>query len=142
MQKGDRLIADSSRVFEWMHKRTGIIQVDDFVGIAREVDGRVVAAFGYDNHGEDWCFMHACIEPHALNRCLLQMAFDVPFGQWGYEYVFVGIQESNKPPFNLASKLGFIEFDILPRVYPTECLRFMVMHKSDCRWVNLTMGRV
>jgi RimJ/RimL family protein N-acetyltransferase len=120
-----------------MAERSGLIPVPDFRAVAREVDGKVVGAFGYDHHNRDWCFMHICLEPRGMNRRLLRMAFEVPFKQWGYEYVYAGIQETNKKCLKLAASLGFVEFDILPRVYPTERLRFLVMHKSDCRWLNL-----
>jgi RimJ/RimL family protein N-acetyltransferase len=114
---------------------------DDFVGIGREIGGKLVAAFGYNYHRPDWCFMHICLEPQGLNRRVLRMAFDVPFRQWGYEYVIALIEESNKRCLKLAASFGFKEFDIIPRVSRYAPARFFIMHKSDCKWLDLATGR-
>jgi len=137
-KREDRLVTlPIETIFDWMHERSGLVAARDFSGVARVVEGKMVAAFGYDHHDEDRCFFHTCIEPRGMNKRLLGAAFDVPFRQWGYEYLYAGIQDTNVRSLKLAASLGFIEFDILPRVYPSECLRFMIMHKSDCRWLDL-----
>ncbi len=129
----DRLIADSSIIQEWMHARSGLPIMKDFHGIAREVDGNIVAAFGYDHFQIGGCQMHLCVDRHdGINRMLLWKAFEVPFEQWNYSYLLAIIQVQNTKSLNMAARLGFKQFGEVPGH-----LSFGVMYKDDCRWLKL-----
>lgn len=129
----DRLISDSPRIQEWMHARSGLPIMRDFHGIARELDGKIVGAFGYDSFQPGGCAMHLCLESAAaLNRQLLWQAFRVPFEQWNYSYLLAIIQEHNVKSLNMATRLGFKKFGEVPGH-----LRFGVMYRDDCRWLKL-----
>ena len=105
----------------------------DFHGIARELDGKIVGAFGYDSFQPGGCAMHLCLESAAaLNRQLLWQAFRVPFEQWNYSYLLAIIQEHNVNSLNMATRLGFKKFGEVPGH-----LRFGVMYRDDCRWLKL-----
>lgn len=134
----DRLIADPERIQGWMHERSGLPFHAVFRGLAREIDGEIVAAFGYDNF-QDWsCTIHiATASPTAINRTLLRYAFEVPFNQWQYKCLIGIIAEGNKASRRVADKLGFTEFAILPDAHPSGSLRFFRMYKGDCRWLKL-----
>jgi hypothetical protein len=128
----DRLVADSPRIQEWMHERSRMPILREFHGIAREVDGNIVAAFGYDSFQDTGCAMHLCVDrPDALNRALLAKAFKVPFLQWKYSHIFAIIQRTNAKSLNMAVRLGFI------RTGETPDLWIGTMLKDDCRWLRL-----
>ena len=129
----DRLIGDNARIQEWMHARSGLPIMRDFYGIAREVDGRIVGAFGFDSFQMAGCQMHLCLDSaSALNRQLLWKAFQVPFEQWNYSYLLAIIQDQNVKSLNMATRLGFKKFGEVPGH-----LRFGVMYKADCCWLKL-----
>lgn len=115
-----------------MHERSGLPIARDFYGIAREVDGQLVAAFGYDYFQPTSCSLHLCVDgPTALNRTLLSKAFQVPFIQWGYTSLFCVIQTSNAKSLNMAARLQFEEVGCIP-----DALWFGVMWRSKCRWIS------
>jgi hypothetical protein len=115
-----------------MHERSGLPILKDFHGIAREADGKIVAAFGYDSFQKTGCAMHLCIdEGHPLDRELLAKAFKVPFIQWNYQHLFAIIQKDNAKSLNMAVRLGYI------RTGETPDLWMGVMLRDDCRWLKL-----
>jgi RimJ/RimL family protein N-acetyltransferase len=116
-----------------MHERSGLPIARDFHGIAREVNGKLVAAFGYDYFQPTTCSLHLCVdEPAALNRALLSKAFQVPFIQWGFTSLFCAIQASNSKSLNMAGRLGFQEVGVIP-----DTLWFGVLWRDKCRWLKL-----
>lgn len=134
----DKLINGPSReIHNWISERSGLVWVADFLGIARVVDGKIVAAFGYDHHQDASCCMHMASDTQfGFNRALLRHAFKVPFEQWGYKCLIGIAQVGNKRSNNLATRLGFKEFAILPDAHPSGGLRFSVMSKDSCRWLR------
>lgn len=133
----DRLICESAReIHRWIADRSGLVWVEDFVGIARVVDGKIVAAFGYDHHQDSSCCLHTACEPGGYNRALLRYAFLVPFRQWGYKCLISIAQNGNVRSNNVAARLGFQEFAILPQAHPSGGLRFGVMSSEQCRWLE------
>lgn len=108
-----------------------------FHGIAREVRGEIVAAFGYDHFQDLSCCFHVATDyPWAINRELLYKGFWVPFEQWGYRELLGIIQGDNMASRNLATRLGFQEFASRPEAHPAG-LHFYAMKKQDCRWLAL-----
>lgn len=133
----DRLINDADRIHDWIKTRSGLHKVEHFQGIAREVDGEIVAAFGFDWHQDSSCMMHCAVrDSTSLTRKLLAKAFAAPFEQWGYECVMGVVQSSNTKSRNLAERLGFKEFATVPGAHPSGALHFFVMYKKDCRWLK------
>lgn len=133
----DKLTSESPReIHAWIAKRSGLIWVEDFIGIARIVDDKIVSAFGYDHHQDTSCLLHTACEPGGYNRELLRRAFWVPFHQWGYKCLISIAQNGNLRSNNVAARLGFQEFAILPQAHPSGGLRFGVMYPDDCRWLK------
>lgn len=132
----DRLIHDDHRIHQWIRHRSGLVQVADFVGIGRELDGELVAAFGYDHHQDSSCMFHMAVAPHGLNRALLRKAFEVPFKQWNYRKLIGIIQKGNVKSLNLAQHLGFSCFASLPDAHPSGALEFYQMDASECKWLK------
>lgn len=127
----DRLIAESPRIQQWMHERSRLPIQRDFIGIAREVDGRIVAAFGFDSFQDESCALHTCTDsPTGYNRTLLYNVFRVVFEQWAFKRLYAIIQTKNAKSLNLADRLGFIE------VGSTGDLWFGVLEKKNCRWLQ------
>jgi len=115
-----------------MHARSGLPIQQEFHGVAREVNGQIVAAFGYDSFQPAGCALHLCIDsPTGLNRALLGAAFSVPFKQWGYKYLAAIIQTSNAKSLTIAARLGFNRVGEIPGE-----LWFGVMYRDDCRWLK------
>lgn len=133
----DKLINGPSReIHQWISKRSGLVWVEDFLGIARVVDGKIVAAFGYDHHQDASCLLHTASDTQfGYNRTLLRYAFHVPFVQWNYKNLIGIAQVGNLKSNNIATRLGFKEFAILPDAHPSGGLRFSVMSKDSCRWL-------
>ena len=129
----DRLIADGPRIQSWMHDRSGLPIQRDFHGVARERNGELIAAFGYDSFQPHGCQLHLCVDsPTALNRALLFRAFAIPFIQWNFKFLCAIIQEQNTASLNMAKRLGFSGVGLIPGH-----LRFFAMYKPDCRWIYL-----
>lgn len=126
----DRLIADGPRIQQWLHEQSGLPLKGDFHGIAREVDGVIVSAFGYDNFTDGGCALHVSTT-RQLTRRLVQMAFRVPFEQWGYRFLFGLVSAKNLKSLNLATKLGFKEAGGIPGE-----VTFFALQKQDCRWLT------
>lgn len=134
---GDKLIADPARIQEWIHARSGLPVQERFRGLAREVNGEIVAAFGYDSFQDQSCAFHAASAgPGAITRRLVRMAFVVPFLQWQYKCLIGIINEGNKASLKLAHDLGFDEFAVLPEACSSGSLRFLSLNKRDCRWLK------
>lgn len=133
----DQLIAEpADDIFNWLSDRTGLVRAADFLGQARIVNGKIVAAFGYDQHWDTSCRMHFAIDKNGLNRLLLYYAFLVPFVQWGYKCI-IGVTPEGSAGRKLAHHLGFKDFAILPDAQPNGGLCYMVMRREDCRWLKL-----
>lgn len=134
----DELVNGPSReIHHWISERSGLVWVEDFLGIARVVDGNIVAAFGYDHHQDSSCCLHTASDTQfGYNRTLLRYAFQVPFVQWNYKCLIGIAQVGNLRSNNVATRLGFEEFAILPDAHPSGGLRFSVMSKDSCRWLK------
>lgn len=133
MQGSDTLIGDSPRIQAWMHDRSGLPIQRDFHGIARQRNGHIVAAFGYDSFQPAGCQMHLCVDAlDGINRALLLRAFQVPFIQWNYQYLVAIIQASNLKSLNMARRLGYTSVGEI-----AGHLGFFVMKREDCRWLKL-----
>lgn len=123
-------------IHDWISRRSGLVWVDDFCGIARYVDGQIVAAIGYDHHQDSSCSFHLATLPQGLNRDLLWRAFEVPFNQWGYQVLLGIIQAGNDKSLNIADGLGFKTFARLPEAHPSGWLEFMAMRRDECPWLD------
>lgn len=129
----DQLIADSSRIQQWMHERSRLPILKEFHGIARELDGKIVSAFGYDHFQDHGCALHAVNEHRqGFSRALLQKAFEVPFVQWNYQHLVGMIGTDNAKSLTLARRLGFREVGIIP-----DFMWIGMMRKDQCRWLKL-----
>lgn len=138
----DLLTADGPRIQAWLHSRSGLPLMQEFIGIAREVDGQIVAAFGYDNFQQWSCCLHTATDvPWGYNRTLLRTAFTVPYVQWDYRCLLAIIQVGNQKSMNIADRLGFTEIAVVPEAHPAGGLRFLKMKKEDCRWLRLPEQR-
>jgi RimJ/RimL family protein N-acetyltransferase len=135
----DRLIADGERIQAWLHERSRLPLSRPFHGVAREVNGEIVAAFGYDYFQGSSCCMHLAADtPQALSRTLLYVAFAVPFEQWDYLCVLAIIQACNAKSLNIARHLGFREFARVEEAHPDGGLVFLKMTKEQCRWLSIS----
>lgn len=102
----------------------------EFHGIGREVNGEIVAAFGYDSFQPRACQFHVCADPTGISKTLLMKAFQVPFNQWGY-FTLIGIvQQTNEKSLRIAHRLGFTSFGLAGG------LEFFKMDREDCRWLG------
>lgn len=119
-----------------MSARSGLVRVDDFVGVAREVDGQIVAAAGYDHHQESSCCLHLAVEPRGLNRAFIYKLFSVPFQQWKYNCLIGIIQRGNVQSANIARHLGFTQFAELPGAHPSGSLDFYRIYADECKWLK------
>lgn len=130
------LVHDDLRAYRWIADRSGLVWVADFIGCLREVDGKVVGAWGYDHHQGVSCHMHIAVEPRGLNRGALHHMFAVPFQQWRYACVLGIIPRGNVKSANLAQKLGFTRFAELPDAHPTGAIDFFRMNANECKWLK------
>lgn len=133
----DRLISDRDRIYAYITSRSGLVRVHDFIGIARELDGEIVAAAGYDHH-QDWsCSFHIAAHARGMNREFLWRAFEVPFVQWDYRLLLGIVQAGNGKSLNIARRLGFTEFATLPDAHPSGSLEFFQMRREHCKWLTI-----
>lgn len=130
----DRLIFGKDPIHAWINARSGLVWVEDFCGIARVVDDRIVAAVGYDHHQNSSCCFHLAVERGGLSRELLWRMFQVPFEQWGYKVLLGIVQAGNAPSLNIAHRLGFESFATLPDAHPSGSLEFFRMTAAS--WQN------
>lgn len=132
----DQLIHDNERVYQWIHARSGLVRVSDFVGIAREVDGQIVAAFGYDHHQNSSCMFHVAAEPGGISRWMCRKGFEVPFDQWRYQVLIGVVQAGNVKSREIAARLGFTECLVLPGAHPSGALHWFSMYRPQCKWLT------
>jgi RimJ/RimL family protein N-acetyltransferase len=126
----DRLITDGPRIQAWLHQQSGLPLKGDFHGVARELEGEIVSAFGYDNFTDSGCALHvSTIRP--LTRTLVQWAFRIPFEQWGFRFLMGCVSAKNLKSLNLATKLGFTEVGRIDGE-----VHFFSLKKQDCRWLT------
>lgn len=128
----DRLIGDSPRIQQWMNARSGLPIMRDFHGIAREVGGSIVAAFGYDSFQPRACQLHLCADPTGISKTLLLKGFQVPFEQWNYQTLLGIIQDTNEKSLRIARRLGFTKFGTAGG------LEFFKLDRGDCRWLRIS----
>ena len=126
--RSDRLISDGSLIQRWLHERSRLPIQKDFHGVAREVNGEIVSAFGYDSFQPKSCALHTCTD-RPYTRELLHAAFWIPFEQWQYERIYAIIQTGNAKSLNLAQRLGFRTIGATPDLW------FGVLNKQECRWL-------
>lgn len=125
----DRIISDGPRIQQWMHERSGLPLQAKFFGVARELDGAIVSAFGFDSFQDGGCAFHACTD-RPFTKGLIRWAFAIPFIQWKYRFMVGIISAKNLKSLKLARKLGFTEVGCLPGE-----LHFFALKKEDCRWI-------
>lgn len=130
-----RWVHDDERVYQWIHARSGLVRVADFIGIAHEIDGEIAAAFGYDHHQELSCFMHIAAEPGGLTRGFIRKAYWIPYTQWGYNLTMGLIQGSNLQSRAVAARLGYAEMLVIPGAHPSGALHLVGMYKNNCPWL-------
>lgn len=130
----DQIIFGKEPIHAWIHARSGLVWVQDFCGLARVVDGRMVAAVGYDHHQDSSCSFHLAIEKGGLSRELLWRMFNVPFEQWGYKVLLGIVQAGNAKSIKIAHRLGFETFATLPEAHPSGSLEFFRMTAAS--WKN------
>lgn len=126
----DRIIADGPRIQAWLHKHSGLPLRGDFHGVAREVDGEIVSAFGYDNFTDGGCALHVSTT-RPLTKGLVLWAFRIPFEQWGFRFLFGLVSAKNLKSLHLAGRLGFKEAGGIPGE-----VTFFALQKQDCRWLT------
>lgn len=119
-----------------MHAESGLPIQAEFIGIAREVDGKIVAAFGYDSFQSNCCAFHIAALPRGINRQLLYIGFRTPFEQWGFDILIGIVGWDNIRSRNIGRRLGFTAFSELPGY-----LEFFKMEKANCRWLELAEKR-
>lgn len=134
----DRLIVGREDVHAWIHSRSGLVWVADFHGIAREVDGKIVAAVGFDHHQGSSCSFHIAADRRGLSRQLLFHAFATPFLQWEYKVLLGIIQAGNRSSNHIATRLGFVQWGTLPEAHPSGALEFYRMTRAECPWLDIT----
>lgn len=140
----DRLIVSNTdrRGWEFLHARSGLYWQDSFQSICREIDGQIVGAFGYTDYTGTSVQMHVAGATDTwLNRKLLWQAFAYPFLQLDCKVAIGVIAEGNDPARQLAKKLGFGQFAIIPDAHPDGGLVITVMKRGDCRWLELSQRR-
>lgn len=123
-------------MYDWISQRSGLVRVADFVGIARELNGEIVAAAGFDHHQNTSCSFHIASKVGGINRDFLFKLFDVPFNQWKYSVLLGIIQRGNDKSLNIARRLGFSQFSSLPGAHPSGSLDFFRLYASDCHWLK------
>lgn len=124
------LIADAS-IQSWMHERSKLPLQRDFWGIARTINGQIVAAFGFDSFQPHGCQLHLCTTPNGINRGLLRATFETAFVQWRYHYLAAIIQTTNAQSIHIAGRLGFKTCGQIPGE-----LWMGVLYPRDCRWLE------
>lgn len=126
----DRIIADGPRIQAWLHKQSGLPLRGDFHGVARELAGEIVSAFGYDNFTDGGCALHvSTLRP--LTKTLVLWAFRIPFEQWGMRFLMAVGSAKNLKSLRIAAKLGFKEAGTIPGE-----VVFFALQKQDCRWLS------
>lgn len=130
------IAAPNELIYRWLAERSGLVRVEDFLGIARRVDGRIVAAFGYDHHQDSSCMFHVAAEPGGIDREMLRRGFWVPFVQWGYSCLIGVIQSKNSKSLEIAARLGFTQRLVLPGAHPSGALHWWVMYRNECPWLQ------
>lgn len=137
MSRSD-LIFGHREIHGWVSQRSGLVWVEDFCGIAeKDKDGQIVAAVGYDHHQDKSCMFHIAAD-RPLSRTLLWRAFQVPFEQWGYEWLIGVVQAGNGKSLNIAARLGFKTLVTLPGAHPSGSLEWFAMRRSECPWLEIT----
>jgi RimJ/RimL family protein N-acetyltransferase len=132
----DRIIVDGPRIQQWLHEQSGLPLKGDFHGVARELDGEIVSAFGYDNFTDGGCALHvSTLRP--LTRTLVRWAFRIPFEQWGMRFLMGCVSAKNLKSLNLATKLGFEEAGNIPGE-----VVFFALKKEQCRWIHEQRRRI
>lgn len=129
---GSTLIFHKHVIQQWMHEMSSLPIQRDFVGVARTVNGQIVAAFGYDNFQPRGCQMHLSVtSPSALNREILHTAFDIPFNQWKYRYAAAIIPADNVKSISLARRFGFTDLAPIP-----DELWYGVLYPQNAVWLK------
>lgn len=111
--------------------------------IARVKDGRVMGGTIYQGYTGRSIEMHvASFDGRWLSKSLLFVAFGYPFLQLGCSKVIGRVNENNKRALEFDLKVGFIEEARIRDVYPEGDLLILTMRRDQCRWLNLTPGRL
>ena len=132
LQDGSTLLFHKHVIQQWMHEMSNLPLQRDFVGVARMVNGQIVAAFGYDNFQPRGCQMHVSVtSASALNRELLYTAFDIPFNQWKYRYAAAIIPADNVKSIRLARRFGFTDLAPIP-----DELWYGVLYPQNAVWLK------
>jgi hypothetical protein len=81
--------------------------------------------------------MHAVgFVPRWIDKDMLWISFEYPFGQLGVNKILVHVHSTNLKSLAFTTKLGFKEEAQITGVYPDADLVIMSMCREDCRWLK------
>ena len=126
-------------VVDWVAKRTGEHgNYGAAVGIGLHDHGKLVAGVVFNEfNGANMCMHVASDESKRwMNRELLWFVFHYAFEQAKVKRLTGIVAESNKAAIEFDKHIGFSEEARLKDAHPDGDLIVMVMHRSDCRWLQ------
>lgn len=128
---------DHARVGEWMYRRGAGRWREGTTCIGLERHGELVAGTMYDwYNGASICAHIAIAGP--ITREWLWFIFHYPFVQLNCHVILAWpIAPDNPKSHNLCRHLGFTELTTIPDADPQGDSTLYIMHKSQCRYLNL-----
>lgn len=108
------------------------------IGLVDSKEG-LIAGVLYEEYNGVNCLMHVAATPgsHWLTREFLWAVFHYPFLQLNCRRVTGPVPASNSLARRFDEHLGFTLEATLKDAHPTGDLLLYVMHKRDCRWLEL-----
>lgn len=124
-------------LFDWLEKRVGLEWTPGFRAIGRVVDGELVGVVGFSGQNGASCQMHMAGEGKRwASRGFICEVFRYAFDVCGYNVVFGLVPSGNVAAYDIDIRLGFKELATIEGAHPDGALRFLMMRREDCRWLD------
>lgn len=140
ISRDDFFVDQPHRVlFDWLAPRIKLTWSDDFRGLARVKNGKIIGCVGYEGFTGTSCRMHMAGEPGWMNRDFIHYAFRYPFDVLGLKMVFGLVPSGNTTALKIDLRLGFEELLYIDGAHPDGGLHLLQLTRE--KWKRSRYGR-
>lgn len=123
---------NQERIGRWLSNHLNSEYKENRSYIGYEINGKIVAATGYDQFNGVSVMAHIAISGYA-GKEFYRFIFDYPFDQLKAKKIIAPIVSSNKKAINIVKKFGFVVESVIKNAHKDGDFMFLTMTKNQCK---------